>query len=157
MCYKSFANELLSRAGHRCQCCGIPGDLAELGLDHIIPQSKDGNDEVGNLQVLCGACNNLKADHLVPGFATWSTLDNTLTVAELIDQVKQSRENLAGYVRVLKDQAKETKLKNDIQRAMTLLKAGKRGSTVRNIFKRERMGEARISSVIKQARAALPK
>ena len=68
---------LLDAQGHRC------GDLAKGGawkscgrslygihvtahVDHIIPKSRGGSDEPGNLQVLCATCNLRAHNHLMP-------------------------------------------------------------------------------------------
>ena len=29
-------------------------------VDHVVPQSKGGDDDLDNLQLLCGACNSMK-------------------------------------------------------------------------------------------------
>lgn len=47
-----------------CACCGSKKNLT---IDHILPVSKGGKTEAGNLQILCGECNNIKADKLLPG------------------------------------------------------------------------------------------
>lgn len=67
--------EALRRAAGRCQLCGIPGNLAPLHVDHIVPWSRrikrtntvtipDGQivdvDDDRNLQVLCSVCNTAK-------------------------------------------------------------------------------------------------
>ena len=67
--------EALRRAAGRCQLCGMPGNIAPLHVDHIVPWSKrsrntnivttaDGRrvdvDDDQNLQVLCSACNTAK-------------------------------------------------------------------------------------------------
>ena len=33
-------------------------------VDHVVPQSRVGTDNLENLQLLCGACNSLKGDRL---------------------------------------------------------------------------------------------
>lgn len=45
------------RDWHRCVTCGS-GE--ELTLDHIIPWSKNGSDDLGNLQTMCRSCNSRK-------------------------------------------------------------------------------------------------
>ena len=67
--------EALRRAAGRCQLCGMPGNIAPLHVDHIVPWSRrsrntntvttaDGQrvdvDDDRNLQVLCSACNTAK-------------------------------------------------------------------------------------------------
>ena len=72
---RSRRYEALRAAAGRCQLCGMPGNLAPLHVDHIIPWSRrtrrsntvmtpDGQridvDDDRNLQVLCSPCNTGK-------------------------------------------------------------------------------------------------
>lgn len=50
---------VLSRDGVKCQHCGTDQDLT---IDHIVPVSKGGGNELENLQVLCKSCNSKKKD-----------------------------------------------------------------------------------------------
>ena len=50
---------IFKRDGCVCKKCGTTTNLQ---LDHIIPVSKGGKDEDGNLQVLCASCNSSKND-----------------------------------------------------------------------------------------------
>lgn len=52
--------EVLRRAGGRCQLC----HTAErpLHVDHIVPRSKGGSNELSNLQALCDVCNQGKSN-----------------------------------------------------------------------------------------------
>jgi hypothetical protein len=55
---------VLSRAQYVCEQCGlIETDGTMLQVDHIIPRSKGGSNNVKNLQCLCSSCNNLKSDN----------------------------------------------------------------------------------------------
>ena len=55
--------EVLKRANKRCELCGVQDgdegyeDRLPLHIDHIVPRSKGGSNEIDNLQVLCRACN----------------------------------------------------------------------------------------------------
>lgn len=56
---------VMHRAGFKCQCCGdkpSKSNDVKLHIDHIIPFSKGGTNEVGNLQVLCSLCNIAKSN-----------------------------------------------------------------------------------------------
>ena len=49
--------QVLSRAGFRCELCGVPADEQALEVDHIIPRRYGGQDDETNLQALCWRCN----------------------------------------------------------------------------------------------------
>ncbi len=51
---------VLKRDGHRCLSCGASPAIdasVQLQIDHIVPVSKGGGNEEGNLRVLCRDCN----------------------------------------------------------------------------------------------------
>lgn len=50
---------LIERDGYQCKSCDNQDDLA---IDHIIPLSKGGSDDLSNLQILCKSCNSSKGD-----------------------------------------------------------------------------------------------
>ena len=52
--------EVLKRAKHRCELCGGHEDQVALHIDHIIPRSKGGPDDLSNFQALCVTCNTNK-------------------------------------------------------------------------------------------------
>lgn len=54
-------------ADHRyCAMCGLtPEDKVKLDVDHIIPRSMGGSNEITNLQVLCHRCNRGKGNALI--------------------------------------------------------------------------------------------
>jgi hypothetical protein len=52
-------------AGWKCRVCGRTGNLT---IDHIIPRSKGGTNKRSNLQALCRACNEAKADAVPLGY-----------------------------------------------------------------------------------------
>ena len=45
-----------------CNLCLEKFKIKEMTVDHIIPKSKNGSNKDKNLQLLCFACNQLKAD-----------------------------------------------------------------------------------------------
>jgi ATP adenylyltransferase len=61
----SLRYEVLKRAGHRCELCGIPGSERALEVDHILPRKHGGEDDLTNLQALCFKCNANKGDFRV--------------------------------------------------------------------------------------------
>lgn len=55
-------HEIFKRDNYRCLECGVTNEQRELQIDHIIPISRGGSDELSNLQTLCTVCNLLKSD-----------------------------------------------------------------------------------------------
>lgn len=49
--------EVLKRAKFRCELCGISADKKNLEVDHIVPKSLSGKDDISNYQALCYTCN----------------------------------------------------------------------------------------------------
>lgn len=52
---------LADRDGPGCAACGSQSNPE---VDHIVPMSRGGSDELGNLQILCRSCNRRKSDRL---------------------------------------------------------------------------------------------
>ena len=57
--YERLLLALIDRDGYRCAHCGAYEDLT---IDHIMPLSKGGTDDLDNLRLLCRACNSSKGD-----------------------------------------------------------------------------------------------
>ena len=51
---------LYDKQNGRCNGCRLLFPPRNLDVDHVVAQSKGGSDEIGNLQLLCGACNSMK-------------------------------------------------------------------------------------------------
>jgi 5-methylcytosine-specific restriction endonuclease McrA len=49
---------LCERYGNRCLACGDTS--ATLQADHVVPPTRGGSNDIGNIQPLCGACNRKK-------------------------------------------------------------------------------------------------
>jgi ATP adenylyltransferase len=58
----SIRYNVLKRAKHRCELCGAHEDQVALHVDHIIPRSRGGPDDISNFQALCMTCNTNKRD-----------------------------------------------------------------------------------------------
>lgn len=58
----SIRYKVLLRAKNRCESCGISNKEKALEVDHIIPRTKGGKDELSNFQALCFTCNSQKSN-----------------------------------------------------------------------------------------------
>ena len=56
----SVRYEVLKKAKGKCELCGISNKEKSLDIDHIIPRSKNGSNDISNLQALCFTCNRQK-------------------------------------------------------------------------------------------------
>ena len=56
---------VLRRDGYACQYCGIKISIDNSTIDHIIPRSKGGKTEWGNVVACCSRCNNEKGNNLL--------------------------------------------------------------------------------------------
>lgn len=57
--------DVFERDDYKCQMCGrTVEDGVKLHIDHIIPYSKGGSNDMDNLQVLCHECNLAKHDRM---------------------------------------------------------------------------------------------
>jgi hypothetical protein len=60
----SLKNLVLSRSKGYCEYCKCPSDFSTepFSIEHIVPRSKDGLDELDNLAYACIGCNIYKSD-----------------------------------------------------------------------------------------------
>ncbi|TFH67608.1 HIT domain-containing protein [Gammaproteobacteria bacterium LSUCC0057] len=63
--------EVLKRAKFRCELCGTSAVEKALHVDHIVPRSKGGPDEINNFQALCYSCNSNKGNKDDTDFRSW--------------------------------------------------------------------------------------
>ena len=56
--WKAARREVLVRDNYQCQVCGCLVHGKRAHVDHIVPKSKGGGDEVSNLRTLCVSCHS---------------------------------------------------------------------------------------------------
>lgn len=47
---------------NRCHYCGTPSSEVKLQIDHVVPVSKGGSDDISNLVAACPRCNRAKSN-----------------------------------------------------------------------------------------------
>jgi 5-methylcytosine-specific restriction enzyme A len=55
---------VFQRDKYQCQSCGKTTLKTDLTIDHIIPLSRGGQNDISNLQTLCFICNQQKTDKI---------------------------------------------------------------------------------------------
>lgn len=63
---------IFARDGYACEYCGPEKSLDKtFNVDHIVPKSRGGSEELANLQCVCHRCNRAKFDMTEEGFIQW--------------------------------------------------------------------------------------
>jgi hypothetical protein len=101
--------EVLKRDGFRCRYCGASPVGDPLHVDHVVPQSRGGSDDIENLVASCQQCNLGKSDVPLettspPPASAESMREHALQVAEYLDAQKELTEARARVVEWLEDQ-----------------------------------------------------
>ena len=73
----SIRFEVLSRAKFKCELCGISAEEKSLEVDHIMPKSLGGKDDLVNYQALCYSCNAAKRNTDDTDFRIFKSLYST--------------------------------------------------------------------------------
>ena len=60
--YRKNKHVLIGQQEGHCNGCRMLFAFVNLTVDHIVPKSKSGTDQIENLQLLCGHCNSVKGD-----------------------------------------------------------------------------------------------
>lgn len=66
--WKRIAKIVMDRDGGKCSECPADADT----VDHIVPVSKGGTNDLGNLRAMCRPCNSKKGAKLIPPRRNWS-------------------------------------------------------------------------------------
>lgn len=92
---KRLRFEILKRDGFRCHYCGVTACGAALEVDHVLPKSKGGTDDPGNLITACVNCNRGKSNIQLDELAL-----EPPTPAKALEHAEQIREYLSACAEV---------------------------------------------------------
>ena len=84
---KKLRFEVFKRDGFKCQYCGSVPPIVVLEVDHIVPVSKNGTDEIDNLVTSCFDCNRGKSNRELTTMPQ-STIEKTKQLQEKEEQYK---------------------------------------------------------------------
>jgi len=99
----SIRYEVLKRAARRCENCGVSIDERPIDVDHIVPRSIGGANDISNYQALCYICNTNKGNRDQTNFAelekTYSVREKGCVFCDIqIDKKRIVEENTLAYV-----------------------------------------------------------
>ena len=77
---------VLSRDLYTCQYCGAHAPDVRLEIDHIVPVSKGGTNDIGNLITSCEECNYGKGSSEL-GVFELATIKARMLVREIADKI----------------------------------------------------------------------
>lgn len=79
-------HKVFQRDGYRCVECGATNKETTLEIDHIIPVSKGGTNDMSNLQTLCKACNRAKSATIWDNKPVGLNIDQLRLVSKLCNE-----------------------------------------------------------------------
>ncbi len=62
---KKAKEQILHDSNHQCEYCGVKLDINNVSIDHKIPLSKGGTNDISNLAAACIKCNIINADKII--------------------------------------------------------------------------------------------
>ncbi len=96
---------VFERDNYTCQYCGCSGNEADLEIEHIIPISKGGNDDIRNLATACKTCNRTKGARILTTGELQqiadkinSSLDYLMSLASEEPEAEKKSEKLMLYL-----------------------------------------------------------
>lgn len=103
---KQMRFRVFKRDGFKCAYCGQTPPSVILEVDHVIPKSKNGKDDINNYVTACFDCNRGK------GVETLDVIPNTLI--DNLERIKEKQEQVQAYNNYLKRLERQTKADIDV-------------------------------------------
>lgn len=100
----SVRYQVLTAAKGRCALCGATNREQPLEIDHIIPRSRGGTNDLENLQVLCGPCNRSKGNRDRTDLRSGPLPDRQVGCDFCSEEILERREADNRYVFAVYDQ-----------------------------------------------------
>ncbi len=98
----SVRYQVIKRAQTRCEACGISLEERNLEVDHIVPKSLGGKDDISNYQALCYLCNANKGNRDDTNFTetadTYGTRQTDCLFCEIQGSERVVAENTLCYL-----------------------------------------------------------
>ena len=117
---KSVRFEVFKRDKFKCQYCGEEAPNVILEVDHIVPVSKGGTNDIFNLVTSCRDCNRGKSD---------KKLDDDTVVKKQkrqLDELQERREQIEMMIRWKEELTEETKMEIEAIERLIFSNAEKR-------------------------------
>ena len=91
----SVRYQVIKRAKTRCEACGISLEERNLEVDHIVPKSLGGKDDISNYQALCYLCNANKGNRDDTNFTETADIYGTRQTDCLFCEIQGSERVIA--------------------------------------------------------------
>jgi diadenosine tetraphosphate (Ap4A) HIT family hydrolase len=101
--------EVLRRAGGKCELCGCSAKERPLHVDHIIPRSKLGSNDIENLQALCEKCNLAKGNRDATDFRQTTITEKHEDCLFCSEKIRKKSIEVTPTVFAIEDQYPVTK------------------------------------------------
>lgn len=84
---------LIERDGLRCRYCGCPLQYLTATIDHWIPESRGGSDDLSNLVLACKPCNEWKDDLTGDEFRDKFNIPHDSRVYYILQEIRSAKPN----------------------------------------------------------------
>lgn len=154
-CSPQLREQILTRDNYTCRNCGCDS-LRILEIDHIVPTAKGGAvKDPENLQVLCGPCNRIKADHTIR-FEIRPKRTERIDYDTMELLMENKRSELERWASMMRDEVKEEKAVSVRKFILSELKDGKTNKAILSVLRKKyKIGFNRSYDMLNEVKAEL--